>query len=175
MAVTLSQTTLSSAIDAAASRITLAATTGIVKDTTLVCNAEFMRVTSLVENVPNAVQVIRGWDGTAAVPHTAAAVVRYGPRKYFLYFDRSGACLPANEGALPSINPMTGNYFDNDSGVWAWTVRGGAKAGTAAPMMASAEALADEEKRAGGERLGPDGEVLPSHPTQPIAEPRPKR
>jgi hypothetical protein len=126
MPVTITSTTFPAAVDAVTNRVTLAAGTA-ARGWILVCDGECMLVQGQVPGSGvSALQVLRGWDGTAATPHKAAAVVLVGPRSYFGNgYDRSGAYIAANEVAVPSVNVTSGNHFVDSSGVWDQTIHGG--------------------------------------------------
>lgn len=126
MPATITSTTFPAALDAVSNRVTLAAGTA-VRGWILVCDGECMLVQGSVPGGSvSALQVLRGWDGTAATPHKAASTVLVGPRSYFAnMFDRSGAYIAANEVAIPSVNVPAGNQFVDLSGTWDQTVLGG--------------------------------------------------
>lgn len=129
MAATLASTTIPTATDAITNRVTLAAGTGITRGWLIICDAECMLVQAPIALPANTWQVLRGWDGTPAIPHKAGAACFYGPKAHFWAgFDRSGACDPNKEVVLPSINVDKGNWFDNSSGEWNQTKLGGTKA-----------------------------------------------
>jgi len=126
MAATITSTTIVPAIDGVTNRITIAAGTA-VRGWILVSEGECMLVQGLVPGASASVlQVLRGWDGSAAVPHKAGAAVLVGPRSYFGNgFDRTGACDVTKEVAVPSVNVYNGNQFTDNSGAWQQTVLGG--------------------------------------------------
>lgn len=126
MAATITATTIVPALDAVTNRITLAAGTP-PRGWILVCEGECMLVQGPVPGASaSVVQVLRGWDGTAAVAHKAGAAALVGPRSYFWAgFDRTGACDVNKEVAVPSVNVYNGNQFTDNAGAWQQTVLGG--------------------------------------------------
>jgi len=129
MAVTIATTTTSAAVTDSVTRIPLAAGTGVTRGWILVIDGEVMLVQATVPTQATTFIVLRGWDGTAAVPHKSGAAVSYGPRSYFgNMFSRTGVCDPTKEIALPSFNLTTMDVFDNSSGEWQQTKIGNTKA-----------------------------------------------
>jgi hypothetical protein len=131
-AATIASTTLAAAIDGATNRVTLAAGNSAVRGWIIVCEGENMLIQGSVAGSTTVFQVLRGWDGSAAVPHAAAAVALVGPRSYFWAgFDRTGACDVNKELALPSVNAYNGNQFTNNAGTWQQSSLGGVHAALA--------------------------------------------
>ena len=129
MAVTIATTTTTAAVDAATTRISLTAATGVVRGWIIIIDGEVMLVQAGVPTQPTVFTVLRGWDGTAAMPHKSGAAVSYGPRSYFgNMFARSGVCDPTKEIALPSFDLTTMNVYDNSSGEFQQTKIGNTKA-----------------------------------------------
>lgn len=103
--VTLSTTTLSVAVNANASSITVASTSGLTSGTRLFIDRELLTVVSL--GVGTAVNVLRGVDGTSGAAHASSSVVTIGRADQFYQSDPIGA-PPAAIPVSPYINVITG-------------------------------------------------------------------
>jgi hypothetical protein len=123
MAVTIATTTIPSATTSMQNKVTLASSpTGMQRGWLIVTDAECMLVQAPVATAANTWQVLRGYHGTPATAHIAAAAAHVGPPAHFsAQFNRSGACVAATEVALPSINLREGNHFEDNSGAWRQT------------------------------------------------------
>ncbi len=115
--VTLTSTRLSAAITAINDNtITVVSATGFTAGTThAVIDAEEMAVTSVSGTT---IGVVRGINGTRAMPHTTAAVVYVGSPTYFDSVGRFGSCTATNERVLPIIVPTEGKYYTCSSSNW---------------------------------------------------------
>jgi hypothetical protein len=121
--VAIASTTIPVALDTIVTRIPLTAATGVVRGWLLVCEGECMLVQGAVAGSTTTFQCLRGWDGTAVVPHKINAPVLVGPKSHFAnMFDRSGAFVAAGEVATPSVNIPGGNHFVDSSGTFDQTV-----------------------------------------------------
>jgi hypothetical protein len=106
--VTLSSTTLSVPVDRSANEITLASVSGLYAGTRLFVDGELMRVISV--GVGTLVNVSRGVDGTAGVPHSAGATVYVGNADQFYSKDPQGI-PPAAIPVSPYINLKNGRVW----------------------------------------------------------------
>lgn len=122
--VTLSTTTLKAPASAGATSVNVASTSGITPGLRLWIDRELMAVERL--GVSTLVHVRRGVDGTAAAPHSSAAVVTIGRGDQFYAVDPVGT-PPHAIPVSPYINVMTGDVWlakgdnigpDGDTGRW---------------------------------------------------------
>jgi hypothetical protein len=114
---TLNATTLSSAIDAAQTTITVASATNVAVNNVLFVDREAMRVISLTGT---QVRVTRGHNGTAARAHGAAAILYTGPATYYSANEvvPGSTCTSTAEVALPRIVLPTGNVYQCTNSIW---------------------------------------------------------
>lgn len=111
---TLTQTTLTAAVNDSANTVRVTAATNITaaaggtSNTLLFIDNEAMSVTSVNGLV---IGVTRGANGTRANAHSNAAVVLAGRPQWFGQVDQSGACTPANVVASPFVNTTNGNQW----------------------------------------------------------------
>lgn len=106
--VTLSSTTLLQNVDGGARSVKLESTSGVLPGKRLYCEGELMTVQSL--GVGTNVNVTRGQDGTAGVPHSSTATVYIGAADHFYSKDPSGrptAAVPVS----PYINAINGTIW----------------------------------------------------------------
>lgn len=131
--LTLTGTTLVSAIDNKQTSFALTAVTNITgyntnNNTDLYIDRELMQVIS-VNTTAKTVVVLRGVSGTQSAAHAASAIVVAGAPAAFLNYDPEGVCSTnaptsptANVPALPTINTRTGNQWlcsaATGQGVW---------------------------------------------------------
>ncbi len=126
--VSMTNTTLSSAVNGTATAFTVAAATGIVapsfavpnqptgNQTLLFVDHEAMFVTGISGTY---VTVTRGYASTFATAHASGATVWVGPPSYFEYAEKYGACTSTNETSMPKINTVTGHIFScGTNGQW---------------------------------------------------------
>lgn len=122
----LTNTTLSVAVaDGNARTVVVASATGITapvsgdntKDTYLYVDRELLDVRAVSGTT---ITVVRGANGTTAVPHAASAVVFVVPAYLSTSFNiiPQGACTRANELALPRIHARSGTFSDCLGGQW---------------------------------------------------------
>ncbi len=125
--VTTTQTTLSAAVNATDTLITLTSATGVSSagplnqwTTELFVDRELMQVRSVSGT---NITVQRGGESTPAQAHNSGAVVWVGPPSYFGYGDPSGACVATAQPNLPRPSIQTGRVWTcpssgADAGVW---------------------------------------------------------
>jgi hypothetical protein len=106
--VTLSTTTLSTAVGPGDTSILVASTSGLVNGTRLFVDRELMAVAGL--GVGTAVNVIRGVDGTSATPHDSSSLIYIGRADQFYSQDPVGA-PPEAIPVSPYINVTTGGIW----------------------------------------------------------------
>jgi hypothetical protein len=115
----LTATTLSGAVNASQTFITLGSVTGISVNTVLFIEdgnsgirqgAEAMQVVA-VPSTGTTVQVLRGYDQTIPTAHLTLVPVLAGPANAFNEYDPTGACTAANTQYTPYINLKTGNQW----------------------------------------------------------------
>lgn len=112
------QTTLSAAIDATQTQITVASATGITTSTTLLVDQEFMDVTAISGT---RVTVFRGRGGSIQQAHESAAKVQTLAAGSVYTVARVGPCTVGSGAA--SYHPIAINV--NSSTVWLQGCRGG--------------------------------------------------
>jgi hypothetical protein len=114
---TLNSTTLSAAIDAAQTTITVASATNVAANYILFVDQEAMRVISLTGT---QVRVVRGHGGTGARAHSASAVIYTGPATYYSANEvvPGSTCTSTAEVALPRIVLPTGNVYQCTNSIW---------------------------------------------------------
>lgn len=117
----LSTTTLGAAVTStSANTIRVASISGIVANSGLWVDQEFMTVTATPATGTLTVSVFRGAAGTKAATHISGATVTLGPQNAFQSTDPPwGTCsrsaLPNGTQYLPWINVQTGNVCTCDS------------------------------------------------------------
>jgi hypothetical protein len=158
---TLTQTTLSQAIDSQVSQFNIASATGVSNAngtnylTYLFVDKEVMGVQTVSSTT---VLVQRGLQGTVQAAHANAAKVWVGPPIYFSSLganDPSGACTTANLKVLPYVNITTGNV---------WTCGSSATAGTG--VWTTFDAIAS--RKAVGAVISSTGSGITIAPTNPV-------
>src|SRR5215203_5460540 len=117
MALTLTSTTLTRALDAGASVVYVASATNVLVGDLIVCGREAMRVDSLVGLV---VRVSRGYAGTPAESHASGATVYAGPSSAFYMRDPVGV-PPSEVLVTPWINLATGVIWTVVASAWVKT------------------------------------------------------
>jgi hypothetical protein len=117
-----SSTTLSAAIGASDTSVTVASATGILAAgnlgeirTNIYVDREDMAVLTVTGTV---LTVIRGISGSRVSAHVSGAKVWHGPPNYFNDGDYVGACTASAQINLPRIAVMTGNVWSCLSGIW---------------------------------------------------------
>jgi hypothetical protein len=107
----LTQTTLSAAINSSATSFKVASATGITAtNTVLYVDKEAMFVNAVNSTT---VSVTRGYNGTVGRGHTSGVMVLSGPPNAFVTTEPSGACTNA-QGVFqfsPVVNIRTGNQW----------------------------------------------------------------
>lgn len=121
---TLTQTTLSAAIDDSTTIVYLASSSGFAAGNYVFIDREAMKVVG-PGAAANSIQVLRGVVNTTSKPHASGQTIYAGLPSYFLPSDPSGACTSALQPALPTFNLVTGNKFDCVSGSWSNLSSGG--------------------------------------------------
>lgn len=107
--VTLATTTLTYGIGSGDGELTLASVTGIVPSSQLFIDKELFDVLNVVDGTTR-VKVKRGFDGSAAGPHSSGAVVWIGMPHQFYSTDPAGV-PPAITPVAPYINVINGNIW----------------------------------------------------------------
>src|ERR1700681_1020005 len=126
---TLTQTTLTADVTAAATTFQLASVTGISGQggggvgnsagggtggpgtgTGIFIDAEYASVIS-VNVAAKTVFVMRGLDGTKATAHKASNMVLFGNPNAFVTFDPAGTCVLAQIPAQPTVNVNNGRQW----------------------------------------------------------------
>jgi hypothetical protein len=114
---TLTQTTLTADVTAAASTFQLASVTGIIGQsagpgtgTGIYIDAEYASVIS-VNVTAKTIFVLRGMDGTKATGHKASNMVLFGSPNAFSTFNPAGTCIVAQVPAQPTINVNTSQQW----------------------------------------------------------------
>lgn len=120
---TMISTTLAAAVGAFDQNIPLSSYTGVTPpgppsftETLLYCEREAMCV--IKGGVNPVARVVRGYAGTVATPHPAAAVVWVGPPVAFGTSDPSGTFSQPQGGYTPLVVIPTGNIWNDVGGVW---------------------------------------------------------
>lgn len=115
----LTATTLSGAVTASQTSVTLGSLTGISVNTILFVEdgnsglrqaAEAMQVI-VVPATGTTVQVLRGFDQTIPEAHLTLVPVLAGPASAFNEYDPAGACTATNTLYTPWVNLKTGNQW----------------------------------------------------------------
>lgn len=116
---TLRSTTLSAAVNATQTTITVASATGITTGMSVWVKGgmELMEVTAISSTT---LTVRRGQNGTQSHAHASAAVVYIDLDEYFNSqpFARGGACTSTAEVVLPQVNTRLGNIYDCKNSLW---------------------------------------------------------
>lgn len=114
---TLNSTTLSAAVDASQTTITVASATNVAVNYILFVDREAMRVISLTGT---QVRVVRGHGGTGARAHAASATLYTGPANYYSANEvvPGSTCTSTAEVALPRIVLPTGNVYQCTNSIW---------------------------------------------------------
>ncbi|MBS1117393.1 MAG: hypothetical protein H6Q87_1777 [candidate division NC10 bacterium] len=123
---TMSSTTLSAAVTATASQITVASETGITvysvsaktPATHLFVDRELMEVTAISGTT---LTVKRGVSGIVSA-HESGAKVWLADPDHFSYVEKAG--YEASPALQPLINPVTGEFFNNITSRWISNMRG---------------------------------------------------
>ena len=117
---TMTSTTLSVALDATATNLTVASATGITAasgsqvNTVLFVDKEALTVQEVSGTV---ITVRRNYYGLAG-SHASGATVWVGPPSYFGTNDKSGSCTSALQVVLPYINVNNGNIYRCTNSAW---------------------------------------------------------
>ena len=114
---TLNSTTLSVAVNASDSAVTVASISNISVGDLIFMDREAMRVT-VVPTTGTRLQVSRGASGTAARAHAASITVYTGAPARFYNTEVVGTCTAANELYTPRIVLPTGNVYTCTGGQW---------------------------------------------------------
>lgn len=138
---TLTQTTLSAAINSSANTLRVASATNITvtaggqTQTILFIDNEELTVTSS----PNGttVAVSRGQDGTRANSHKSGAIVLVGRPTWFNHVDPSGSCTPGNVVATPYVNTVNGMQWLCSTVLNAWVPGWGNPGNSGTPIEVS--------------------------------------
>jgi len=120
------KTTLAAAVsDTYSTTVTVTSATGFTAGTTwLYVNTEQMLVRAVSGTT---ISVVRGVNGTKAMPHMSGAVVYVGPATLYRQFDPSGACTSTNEVYLPQIAPASGYFWNCLNSRWQGVYLGDAR------------------------------------------------
>jgi hypothetical protein len=117
----LTSTSLSAALSATSSTLTVASATGMTGPsavqavtTVLFIDKEALAVRSISGTV---ISVQRGY-GTSISAHASGAQVYVGPEQYFGAVDKSGSCTSTLELVLPVVNVTNGNIWNCYSSKW---------------------------------------------------------
>lgn len=117
MALTLTSTTLTRALDSSALVVYVASATNVLVGDLIFCGREAMRVDSVLGLV---VRVSRGYAGTLGESHPSGATVYAAPAWAFYIRDPVGV-PPSEVPVTPWINLATGVVWTVVAGVWAKT------------------------------------------------------
>jgi hypothetical protein len=113
--VNLATTTLDQTLDAKSRSVKLASVSGVRVGMCLFLDGELVKVTLL--DIAPWVQVLRGQDGSKAIPHSSGVAVYIGDGSQFYQFDPVGRPSETFE-VSPWINVQTGAIWfaqgDND-------------------------------------------------------------
>lgn len=112
---TLTQTTLSAALNNTATSFNVASASGAAAGYIVYVDREAMRVNSVSSNT---LTVQRGVNGTSAQAHAASAVAFLDQAQYFYNTDMSGTCTATNQVVLPHINVTSGQIAQCVNGRW---------------------------------------------------------
>jgi len=121
---TMTSTTLSVALNATDTKLTVASATGITAPsgsqvtTILFADKEAMAV----QAVNGTVITVRRAYQTRSSSHASGATVYVGPPAYYYQFDPAGSCTSAAELVLPRIVVPTGNVWTCTSSQWTLSV-----------------------------------------------------
>lgn len=116
----LNSTTLSAAVTATATTVSVASASTIVAGHRLFVDKELMTVSSVSGT---SLRVLRGQAGTAASAHASAALVYTGaPERFGSATSPTGSCTRASERYLPRIVPAAGEVWDCPTGAQVWTL-----------------------------------------------------
>lgn len=114
---TLNSTTLSNAIDATQTRFVVASATNVAADYILFVDREAIKVNTLSGTT---VTVTRGYSGTRAAAHAAAAITYTGPANYYsaVSVTPGSTCTSTAEVAIPRVVLPTGNVYKCSNSQW---------------------------------------------------------
>jgi hypothetical protein len=116
----LTHTTLSSAVTATATTVTVASATNVAAGSQLLVDLELLDVTA-VSGTTATVRRGAGGGGSPAVAHASGTpvwVVSSTQGLGFTTYDVSGTCTQTGQQYLPHINTRTGAVFDCEAGLW---------------------------------------------------------
>jgi len=151
MTTTLTQTTLSAAVDAVSNTIRVASCTNIPNpggggdnQTIIMIDNEAMTVIKVSPDVPatpsgaGQVTVMRGTNGTKATAHLSGRVIMLGRPNQFYVSDPAGAVAAADVDVTPRINVPTSNQWIAPVDRWLPGQGNPGNSGTPVPSGASA-------------------------------------
>lgn len=133
MAVTINETTIAAAVMPADDRIKLTSGATVKAGHVAYAAREAMLfLAQVAESDPTLWYVTRGYSGTPAEAHNAAAKIKTGPAGAFQFFNPAGAADANKVQYLPWINVFAGDVFDINANAWRQIGTGGVLQGTAA-------------------------------------------